>query len=105
MTVRAADMQTMIPRLNEASRLQHHNDVQPQVAQHANTQAAQAQAERARQQVNANTAAEQGRIGRDGKRGQGGGQPQSESGGKGRSQKGKEGPAEPGVGSRLDVKV
>lgn len=106
MTVRAVDMQTMIPRLNEASKLQHQADQQPQLAQHAQTLAAQARVERAQHQVNAKMPAEHAEIRKDGGgqgSGGGGAQPQARKGRK--EPAAKEQPAEPGLGHKLDVKV
>lgn len=51
MTIRAIDMQTMLPRLNEAGRTQQQIDRQPHVAQHVQLVTAQQEAERARQQI------------------------------------------------------
>lgn len=51
MTIRAIDMQTMLPRLNEAGRTQQQLDQQPQVAQHAQAVTAQQKAELARRQI------------------------------------------------------
>lgn len=106
MTVRAVDMQTMIPRLNEASRQQHQTDTRPQVMQHNQTAVMQAQTERAQQAVMHKPQAEQGTVRRDG--GQKGGGGQSGEGRQSRQQQkeaGREGPVEPGRGLRLDVKV
>jgi len=105
MTVRAVDMQTMIPRLNEASRLQHQAEQQPQLAQHAQTLVAQARTERAQHQVNAKMPAEHATLEKDG-RSPGGGGGQSRARKDGKQSAGKEAqPAEPGLGHRLDVKV
>jgi hypothetical protein len=106
MTVRAVDMQTQIGRLNEVSRLQHQNDVQPHVLLHAQTQVVKTQAERAQTQVNRKPQAEQPAVNRDGKGGGGGAggnrpQPQAKQ-----ASAEKPGlPSEPGRGHRLDVKL
>lgn len=105
MTVRAVDMQTMIPRLNEVSRIQAQAEVQPHVAQHAHAQVVQGQAQRAQQQVRQTAQAQQGKVRQEGERRQGGQQPQARSGGKEQSRQGQEAPAQPGVGNRLDVKL
>ncbi|MDF2627925.1 MAG: hypothetical protein K0R39_1756 [Symbiobacteriaceae bacterium] len=107
MTVRAVDLQTMIPRLNEASRLQQQAELLPQMAQHAQSLAEQARARDAQSRVLAKTNVENARIGREGK-GQagGGGQP-----GAGKERKdtvpgGSQKPvSEPGRGHKLDVKL
>lgn len=105
MTVRAVDMQTMIPRLNEASKLQHQAEQQPQVAQHSQAAAMQARVERAQHQVTQKAPAEQAAIHKDGGKGSGG-QPEREK----KKPAAKADPAksqdvEPGVGHRLDVKI
>ncbi|HWI62390.1 MAG TPA: hypothetical protein VNT75_11165 [Symbiobacteriaceae bacterium] len=108
MTVRAVDMQTMIPRLNEASRLQHQAEQQPQLAQHVRTAVEQARVERAQSQVNAKMPTEHATtVKRDGggQSGGGGGQPQPRARKDGKAGAKEQQPTEPGRGHKLDVKV
>jgi len=105
MTVRAVDMQTMIPRLNEASRMQHHNDQQPSVASQAQAATLQQRAERAQQQVTQKSNAGKASIQKDGK-GQGGGaQAQQQGKGQAKGQAEQGGQGKPRSVTRLDVKV
>ncbi|HYF95554.1 MAG TPA: hypothetical protein VD969_25355 [Symbiobacteriaceae bacterium] len=105
MTVRAVDMQTMIPRLNEASRLQHQAEQQPQMAQHVQTAVAQARVERAQHQVNSKIPVEHAAINKDGGGKSGGGGRQGAGKNRRDGGAGEQHPAEPGLGHRLDVKV
>lgn len=105
-TVRAVDMQTMIPRLTEASRQQQQADSRPQVMQHNQTAVVQAQTERAQQAVFHKPQAEQGTVHRDGgNKGGSGGEGQPRQPRRQKAEAGREGPVEPGRGHRLDVKV
>lgn len=106
MTVRAVDMQTMIPRLNEASRMQQQAELAPQMASHAQALAEQARAREAQNQVKAKLNVEHGTIRRDGK-GPGGGGGQQGAGKERKSAaQGEQRPApEPGRGHKLDVKI
>jgi DNA-binding protein H-NS len=100
-------MQTMIPRLNEASKLQHQAEQQPIVTQHSQTAAMQARVERAQHQVTHKAPAEQAAIHKDGGgQGSGGNQRQQQPkkpAAKAEPAKGQA--AEPGLGQRLDVKI
>lgn len=104
MTLRPVDMQTMLPRLNEASRIQHNAEQQPFAVQHAQAAEAQAKAERARQQVLQKEAADHLSWQQDG--GRKGGGPGEEKQQRGKAKKpAPESPADPARGRRLDVKL
>jgi DNA-binding protein H-NS len=108
MTVRAVDMQTMLPRLAEAGRLQQQVDAQPALTQHAQTAQVAAKAERAQHQVNQKASAEQTPVRKDGggRGGSGGGPPGERPGGRRPpAEPAKELSVEPGLGHRLDVKL
>jgi len=104
MSVRPVDVLTMLPRLNEASRLQANAETQPFVAQHAATTLAVDKAIKERQQVHERKAAGEATIRQDAK------QKNSEQGGQQRPRKDR-GLAEqkpapsPQPGNRLDVKL
>lgn len=102
MTIRAIDMQTMLPRLNEAGRTQQQLDQQPLVAQHAQAVTAQQKAELARQQIQQKSESERltGRQQGDGRQNGGKGH----TGKRARSADKDEGLPED-RGHRLDVKV
>lgn len=105
MTLKAVDMQTMIPRLNEASRMQQQAELAPQMASHAQALAEQVRAREAQSQVKAKLNVGRAMIRGDGKGQSGGGQP-----GAGKERKnappGEQKPAlEPGLGHKLDVKI
>lgn len=103
MTVRPVDMLTMLPRLTEAGRLQHVNDQRPAVLQHVMNAQGQNRTERQLKQVNQKSSAEQAGIQRDGgRRNQ---QPDQEQRERNKKEQEKGAPGEPGLGSRLDVKL
>lgn len=105
MTVRPVDMVTMLPRLTEASRLQHHNDSQPFVALHALTAQAAEKAVRDQQSVQQRTSAEQAEIHKDSS-GSGGQEEQPTSRRDRRQEQPQEAAAtDPQRGHRLDVKI
>ena len=105
MTVRAVDLQTMIPRLNEASRLQQQAELAPQMAQHAQTLAEQARAREAQNQVKAKADVENARIRKDGRGQGGGGQPGAGKERKSPASEPQKPALEPGRGHKLDVKL
>lgn len=105
MTVRAVDMQTMLPRLTEAGRAHSQEQQHPAVVQHAQTAQVQARAERAQSQVNEKSPVEQAAVHKDGSKGAGGGQPQPERRPRQKAGEKEAGAPEPGVGRRLDVKL
>lgn len=105
MTVRLVDMQTMVPRLTEASRLQHNSDVQPQVAQHAQAAQGQQRVERQQRQVIQRSPTEQATVARDGRQGGGGAGGQHLPQRRPKSEAHGEEPAGPRPGNRLDVKL
>lgn len=105
MTVRGVDMQTMIPKLTEASRMQHQAEQQANVAQHGQAAQLQAQAQRAQQQVAHRDPSGKVAARKDGQ-GQGGGRDRGEQQPRrGKAEEAKQPPAEPGLGTRLDVKL
>ena len=105
MTLRPVDMQTMLPRLNEASRMQHNAEQQPIAAQHAQTTEAQTKAERARQQVLHKDAADQAAWQQESGRQRGRQGDRKERQSRAEKQQGPELPADPALGRRLDVKL
>ena len=107
MTVRPVDMQTLLPRLNEAGRMQHATDRQPQVVQQVQAAQGRAQAEHAQQQVLQKPSAGQVAIRQDGKgKGSQGDSRDGKQPSKERPQQAPEAERSgPTAGHRLDVKV
>lgn len=105
MTIRAVDMQTLIPRLTENSRQQQHAEALPFVAQHAATAQSQERAARSQHQVNHKAPADQAGIRRDreGNGKQSGGREQ-EGRGQQRAPQQKAKSERP-CGNRLDVRI
>ncbi len=106
MSVRPVDLLTMLPRLGEASRLQHNAQTQPFVAQHAAAVQFVDKAIKERQQVHQRSPVEEATIRQDAKEKSSGGREQQ------RSRKGKDRepvasmPSQPPrPGNRLDVKL
>lgn len=99
MTIKAVDMHTMLPRLNEAGRLQQNSEQQGRLGQHAQAVGAQQRAQQASQQVQARPSSghvENRKEGSGGKKGETGPRQQRKS----------QGDPEPETRSgRLDVKV
>mgnify|MGYP000963478787 FL=1 len=106
MSIRAVDIVTITPRLQEAGRLQHQNQVQNLAGYQFQTALKQAEAEKAQSQVaetpSSREAAIQKDLGR--RRGSGGGPLGGQRGRTGR-EGAKEEPGGDSVGHRLDIKV
>jgi hypothetical protein len=109
MTVRAVDMQTMLPRLSEAGRPHAQAEAQPALTQHAQTARVAAQAERAQHQVSQKASPEQKGVrpdgGGQGKGGRERGNGQRPGARRDAEKSGQEAQADSGVGRRLDVKL
>lgn len=105
MTIRAVDIVTMVPRIHEAGRVLHQNEVQNLAGQHAQASAQQVRAEQAQSQVKQTPSSGEVAIrrDRDRKQGSGGGsQRRQETGG---SEPSQEKQTRPSGGHKLDIKV
>lgn len=110
MTVRAVDMQTMIPRVGEVGRMQQEAQTRPLALQHVQTALVQSAAERAQHQVGEKPAPQKVAARKDGDGGEGqGGARREPQGRRAKGQAGQEpkaeAPRQPGLGQRLDVKL
>jgi|GEM_PF-5723720 len=106
MSIRAVDIVTITPRLQEAGRLQHQNQVQNLSGYQFQTALKQAEADRAQNQVAETPASREAAIQKDaGRRRGGGGGPLGGQRGQAGREGAKEEPGGDAVGHRLDIKV